>query len=105
MFEKTSKLAEKLATGVSRRGFLGTLGQWAGATALGLAGVLTTASCAQANTYACCAYLCAGGKSYIRCLPGATCDPPKIGCALFESKLVSDCKACSCKKCTGGGGA
>ena len=38
MFEQTSRLAEKLAASVSRRGFLGSLGGWAAAAALGVAG-------------------------------------------------------------------
>ena len=57
MFDKFSEAAEKLATGVSRRGFLGSVGRWAGATALGLAGVLTTAGAARAGTSkTCCVY-------------------------------------------------
>jgi hypothetical protein len=40
MFEQTSRLAEKLAASVSRRGFLGSLGGWAAAAAMGVAGVL-----------------------------------------------------------------
>ncbi len=41
MFEQTSRLAEKVATSVSRRRFLGSLGRWAAVTAVGLAGFLT----------------------------------------------------------------
>ena len=41
MFEQTSRLAEKLASSVSRRGFLGSLGGWAAASAMGVAGLLT----------------------------------------------------------------
>ena len=33
MFEQTTRLAEKLAASVSRRGFLGSLGGWAAAAA------------------------------------------------------------------------
>jgi hypothetical protein len=53
MFETTSRLAEKMAIGVSRRGFLGSLGRWAGATALAMAGVLTTADTARAGDLCC----------------------------------------------------
>ena len=57
MLETTSKLAEKLATSVSRRGFLGLLGQSAGAAALGLAGILTSATTARADPgKTCCVY-------------------------------------------------
>ena len=58
MFEKTSRLAEKLATSVSRRGFLGSAGRWAGATALAIAGVLTTAGSAQADNGKTACYCC-----------------------------------------------
>jgi hypothetical protein len=41
MFDQTSRLAEKVAASVSRRGFLGSLGGWAAAAAIGVAGMLT----------------------------------------------------------------
>jgi hypothetical protein len=50
MFEQTSRPAEKLTTSVSRRGFLGLLGGWAVAAALGVAGVLAGAGTAQAGS-------------------------------------------------------
>jgi hypothetical protein len=58
MFEQTSRLAEKLATSVSRRGFLGSLGGWAAAAALGVAGMLTGTGTARADQVrgACCRY-------------------------------------------------
>jgi hypothetical protein len=46
MFEQTSRLAEKLAASVSRRGFLGSLGGRA-AAAMAVAGVLTGAGTAR----------------------------------------------------------
>jgi hypothetical protein len=49
MFEQTSRLAEKLAASVSRRGFLDSLGGWAAATAMGVAGVLMGAGTAWAG--------------------------------------------------------
>jgi len=49
MFETTSRLAEKAATGVSRRAFLGSLGRFAGAAALAVAGMLTTAGAVRAR--------------------------------------------------------
>jgi hypothetical protein len=48
-FERVSQVGETLATGMSRRGFLGSLGRWAGATALAMAGVLTTTGFARAG--------------------------------------------------------
>jgi hypothetical protein len=58
MFEQTSRLAEKLASSVSRRGFLGSLGGWAAAAALGVAGMLAGTGTARADhvTGACCFY-------------------------------------------------
>jgi hypothetical protein len=50
MFDQTSRLAERLAASVSRRGFLGSLGGWAAAAALGVSGVLTGAGTAHADT-------------------------------------------------------
>jgi len=50
MFEQTSRLAQKLATSVSRRGFLGALGGWAAAAALDLAGFLADAGAARADS-------------------------------------------------------
>src|SRR5262249_47234858 len=49
MFEKFSDVAERVATRVSRRGFIGSLGRWAVATAMGLAGVLTIPGSAHAG--------------------------------------------------------
>jgi hypothetical protein len=56
MFENTSKLAERVASNLSRRHFLGSVGRWAGATALTVAGVLTTAGTARAASKTCCQY-------------------------------------------------
>ncbi len=106
MFETTSRIAEKLATSVSRRGFLGSVGRWAGAAALGLAGVLTTVGTARADSRMCCIYWCLKNgllTSYHQCGQGIVCDPPKTGCALYDSRLVSDCQQCGGKKGTGGG--
>jgi len=100
MFEKTSRLAQELATNVSRRGFLGSLGQWAGATALAMAGVLSMASSARANKGKTACYCCpiegyctlndcvGGGQTCPSCPPGTSlltvavvhCPPPGHGC-------------------------
>jgi hypothetical protein len=107
MFEKTSRLAEKLATNVSRRHFLGALGRWAGTSALAVAGILTSAGPARADTFTCCVYWCSKNgllTGYTRCLQGAvTCEPPKAGCALVKTESVFDCQVCAGKKGTGGG--
>ncbi len=113
MFEKTSKLAEKVASSLSRRHFLGSVGRWAGATALAMAGVLTNAGTARAGSKTCCSY---GHIDYgiitdptppttvvcgLICLPTGTPCPttPPSGCSSIDSLLDSysvgscgDCK-------------
>jgi hypothetical protein len=56
MFDKISDAAEKLASDVSRRAFLGRLGQGAIAVAMAIGGVLAfpaNASATQKNCYCC----------------------------------------------------
>jgi hypothetical protein len=111
MFEKTSRFAEKLATGASRRGFLGSVGRWAGATALGLAGVLTTVGTARAaDNKTCCTYGHFGGlpdgtrvffTCAVICVPAGSGCPttPPNGCSstdnLFYSASVQSCAHCN----------
>ncbi len=104
MFEKISRMAEAAATNVSvsRRGFLGRLGQ----SALGVAAVLAgmNAVTAQSGGVVCCKYHCPsysynpykkGGPSkvvFTTCLPaGSTCN--SYGCT------VNQHNASSCDKC------
>jgi hypothetical protein len=96
MFEKTSKLAEKVASSLSRRHFLGSVGPWAGATALAMAGVLTTTGSARAASKTCCVYelLLPTGPAYsYQCVEGA-CPPPMGSSILVSSSTVADCKKC-----------
>src|SRR5258708_7882722 len=95
MFEKTSRIAEKLATEVSRRGFLGSFGRWAGATALGLAGVLTTVGAARADSVTCCYYENSKFEFKIDCLKGSVTCPAKNGWTLFASASRGGCGQCS----------
>jgi hypothetical protein len=53
MFDKVSQAAEKLASNVSRRAFLGSLGKGAVATAGVLAGMLAFGGKAQAGVFSC----------------------------------------------------
>jgi hypothetical protein len=104
MFETTSKFAGKLATAVSRRMFLGSLGRWTGATALGLAGVLTWPSSARAGgPYTCCEYGYMSARCYV-CIKGPQrCPIHHSDCGawfLYSSYRVKDCTACPG---TGGG--
>jgi hypothetical protein len=77
MFEQTSRLAEKLAASVSRRGFLGSLGGWAAAAAMGVAGLLTGAGTGRAAPpelrQACCVYSNSAGTCGILGVSGESC--------------------------------
>ncbi len=62
MFDRVSQVAEKLAMGMSRRGFLGSVGQWAGALAvvgIGIPGVRSRLWTASHKT--CCRYYTLAG--------------------------------------------
>ncbi len=100
MFDKVSQAAEKLATGMSRRGFLGSVSRWAGATALGLAGVLTTAGSARAGTgMTCCVYhnIFTGAYCGRQCVKrGAPCPACPAGCLCSTTAItVSNCGKCN----------
>jgi hypothetical protein len=97
MFEKTSTLAEKVASSVSRREILGSFGGWAATAALGAAGVLTGARTAWAE----------GGKKHFRiccqyttrgcCLIGLSCPPTCDGGNLLYATgpfETEDCSIC-----------
>jgi hypothetical protein len=101
MFEKIGRLAETAATNVavSRRSFLGRLGQ----TALGVAGVLAGLSVATARassgSYVCCIWRCTVPKrTYRFCYPpGSTCSPLRHPCYVgrdFTQTTVSSCNSC-----------
>jgi hypothetical protein len=101
MFGKISDAAEKLATSVSRRHFLGSLGRWAGATALAMAGALTTAGTSRAGVgKTCCFYFpLYGGK----CL-GAKCVDAGQPCPIISGLGVSSVPISSCGQCKCKGG-
>ena len=86
MFEQTSRLAEKVATSVSRRGFLGSLGGWAAAAAMGVAGVLTGAGTARADGRQCrgrCCFYAYPCSSYLLRVDDCHDCPPSLnGCPL-----------------------
>ena len=99
MFDKVSQAAEKLATDMSRRSFVGSLGRWAGATALGLAGVLTAARAARVGgRYTCCGYWSNVYHSYCyACISGpGPCGGTACGYSYFfvGSRPVSNCHQC-----------
>jgi hypothetical protein len=100
MFDKISDAAEKLATDVSRRGFLGSLGRCAAATALGVAGMLAAVDSARAGSaqhshgagQVCCFYSCGPGRGYKKCKQ--ECPAPDAGCFLYASSIVRNCSQC-----------
>jgi hypothetical protein len=97
LFEQTNRLAEKLAAGVSRRGFLGSLGGWAAAAALGVAGLLTGAGTARAgNVVTCCYYGAVTGacaKPRLCAKDGGPC-PPNPNCFIVSRATFQNCNEC-----------
>jgi hypothetical protein len=96
MFEKTSRLAEQVATSVSRRGFLDSLGGWAATAALGVAGVLTGTGAAWAHpekhSRMCCTY----GPLFIvyLCVIGTSCPPTCCGSPLVSAEGPYESDSC-----------
>jgi hypothetical protein len=102
MFEKIGRLAEKAATdiSVSRRGFLGRLGQAALAAAGALGGLLLFPRDALAGRgVVCCHYIC-DGRGYrdhfkTTCqAAGTTCDTSVGSCSLVTSSTAVKCSDC-----------
>ena len=104
MFEKIGRAAEQMASnvGVSRRGFLGRLGQSALAVGAVLGGFATPAA-GQSSGTLCCRYLCFrrgyiyGSKTICKSA-GSTCPASTSGnggrCQFEGSFAVSDCASC-----------
>ena len=87
MFERVGSLAERVATEVSRRAFLGRLGQCAllfsGATGAMLAspGVSQAKGCVGPGGCPCCCYACSDGTRYaLGPNPQGTCKDTYKGC-------------------------
>jgi hypothetical protein len=88
MFDKFSEAAEKLATNVSRRAFLGRLGEGALALAAVVGGVLALPSRAQATRPGkCCTYRC----GFYECIYSAVHNSCPCGGVLGNCPTVSDC--------------
>ena len=102
MFQKITQLAEAAATHVSlsRRGFLGGLGQGALAVGALLAGFVTPAGAGQGGVV-CCKYYCSnrpykGHRFFVSCqAAGTTCAPFSSYCDLQHQSTASDCTQCS----------
>jgi hypothetical protein len=89
MFDRVSEAAEKLATNVSRRAFMGGLGK----VALAVAGALGFAGAAQAGGgKTCCVYGRWHGR-YTKCVNDA-CPPPQPGFKLVGAYSVATCSQC-----------
>ena len=79
MFEKLMKAAERTATGVSRRGFLGRVGQGALVAAGAVGGLLLTAGDVRAGPTTCCqGKPCPAG--HICCFTSCRCQKPDQRC-------------------------
>ena len=90
MFAKIGRAAERTAAGVSRRWFLGRLGQWAMAAAGALGGLLATSGAARASggthrSYRC-QYDC--GIVIISC---RNCPQQYAGCQLVSKSAWGIC--------------
>jgi hypothetical protein len=105
MFEKIGRLAEAAATNVSvsRRGFLGRLGQGALAMTGVLGGLLAIPRDTRAGgSYVCCKWTCViryktpQKVTRTACLPpGSSCPYPYgLGCQLPKQTMVSSCSQC-----------
>jgi hypothetical protein len=106
MFEKIGRLAERAATGVSvsRRGFLGRLGQGALAVTGVLGGLLAIRTDARAaGSYVCCTWTCPNGyhgkTKFKSCYPPGTfryCGQFGVPCfgGTVGQTTVSSCGQC-----------
>ncbi len=95
MFDNIGRVAERVATKVSRRRFFGSLGRWAAATAMGLAGVLTTPGSARAgNQNTCCIYGYGLPDCYKCVKLGQTCPATGNGIPLMGSSTTDGCGGC-----------
>ena len=107
MIDKVTNLAERLATNVSlsRRGFLGRLGQGALAVAGVLGGLLVFPKDALGvpGSYVCCIWHCNGfhgGYHVHQCLPaGSNCYSGGTTC-FYGGKLQSQKTVASCSHCS-----
>jgi hypothetical protein len=85
MFDKVSQVAEKLATNVSRRAFLGRLGQGALVVAGAMGAMVAFPGLGQAKGCSgpcpCCCYYCPGGVVLTTKIgSGKNCAPTHVGC-------------------------
>jgi hypothetical protein len=103
MFDKISRLAEKAAGSidVSRRGFLGRLGEVALGAAGVLGGLLVLSGTAQARGgVVCCKYTCGHGQYYPR--PDRvriTCEPAGTTCSQLDGCVLQQRNAIDCRHC------
>jgi hypothetical protein len=97
MFEKMSEAAERLATGASRREFLGQLGKGALALTGVLAGVLAFSSRAQAASKSyCCVYSSGGVSGGVTCrvCSAVPCPSTFNSLPLSSWSSVNNCRQC-----------
>jgi hypothetical protein len=110
MFDQIGRVAERVATSVSRRGFLGSMGRGATAAALGVAAVLASATTALGNGHGTCCYysgcptcqrteVTCGGVNYCDIIivqPGSSCPATYFGCPFSFSRKPNSGQGCDC---------
>ena len=108
MFDKIGRLAEKAANrvSVSRRGFLGRLGQVALGAAGVLGGLLVLPGTAQAGSgVVCCTYLCKTIRYFCphekitTCYPAGTTCPATFDTGCEYCKLSGSQSRAACTQC------
>ncbi len=104
MLDKLGQAAERVVNSVSRRAFFGSLGRWAGATALAVAGVLVapgTALAGDGRTCCRCIGILGGTVFVVGCVKvGDSCPPCSAG-STASNVTVRNCNECKGPYATG----
>jgi hypothetical protein len=94
MFDKVGQVAERMATNVSRRAFIGGLGKGALAVAgamgamIAFPGLVQARGCSCSNGVYICLYACANGSQFTTGANGTNktcCKAQYKGCALYAA--------------------
>ncbi len=87
MFDRVGSFAERVATNVSRRAFLGQLGQGALGLAAVIGGVLAFPAVARADNNSCWFCSSLNGYNYYACAP----QPPNVYCSFVHKGCGKPC--------------
>jgi hypothetical protein len=103
MIDRSAQLAQDVASGLSRRGFLGRLNRAAGGVAAAMAGLLTARPVEAGagkkgkgpKPRLCCRYYGGWGEMFAQCTHPKTCpDYSADGWTLVDAYEVDDCEGC-----------